>query len=144
MIQFTYTFLLTRSSPYGVSDFIAKNVLELCIWFVSIRLQTEAPISCPHFSVIDEALDQVSGSVIFSQYDRILAYNQNRIFKMDNYKPVFRIFFGSFGWEALCLCFTKALALSAKRINSMRWIKLQKVERVSKWYFYLLEVNWKT
>ena len=62
-------------------------------------------------SVINEALDQVSDSAIFSQIDLIGAYHHMRIQKEDCHKPAIQTSFGSFEWTVLCFGLTVVFML---------------------------------
>ena len=60
--------------------------------------------------LLSETIDQVSGSVIFSQIDLIGAYHQMRIVDKGIHKTAIRTRFGSFEWKVLCFGLTNASA----------------------------------
>lgn len=69
--------------------------------------------------LLNEALDQVSEAMVFSQVDLIGAYHQLRIKESDCHKTAARTRFGAFEWKVLCFGLTNAPATFTRLLTSL-------------------------
>ena len=76
------------------------------------------PDSSP-IPLIDETIDQVAGSTVFSQLDLIWGYHQMRLKEEDCHKTAIRTRFGSFEWRVLCFGLTNAPAAFSRLLSSI-------------------------
>ena len=117
-------FIRPSSSPYGAPVFFVKKKngeLRMVCDYRELNKIT-IPDANP-LPLINEALDQVSDSVIFSQIDLIGAYHQVRTQKEDCHKTAIRTRFGSFEWTVLCFGLTNAHASFTRLLSTL----LQKI-----------------
>ena len=63
--------------------------------------------------LIDETIDQVAGSTVFSQLDLIWGYYQMRLKEEDCHKTAIRLRLGYFEWRDLCFGLTNAQKLQS-------------------------------
>lgn len=108
------------SSPYGAPVFFVKkkngDLRMVCDYRALNKITIPDANPLP---LIDEAIDQVSDAIIFSQFDLIGAYHQMRIREEDCHKTAIRTRFGSFEWRVLCFGLTNAPAAFTGLLSSL-------------------------
>ena len=108
------------SSPFGAPVFFVKrkegDLRMVCDYraFNKITIADSNPVR-----LISEALDQISGSCVFSKIDLLGAYHQMRIREEDIPKTAIRTRYGSFEWRVLCFGLTNAPASFTRLLTTL-------------------------